>query len=207
MRPLRADPRIRSFRRAGKTTEVIFRARRWFPPASLVTLAGMGSATSISGGYSMMAAAPVPVSPARGAHGPRPEPADELLLRVRHAMYCVEEFRVQCALRAQPHRLVEALGAVLDSGRAAFGAAGVLRALRSAPTHRADAIEEEACLHELEQLAVALRTGCAPPRHELAHAMDALIIRCILLDAGVRDPALARRRDPYTLEERAAGGS
>jgi hypothetical protein len=104
--------------------------------------------------------------------------ACEIGVLLRYLFGLVGEFRSRCRRGAAVELLVQTLTEVIRTARQGFDMAagiGVADALaRSA---------KEQCLFDLEQLRLALNARLYLPTNELDHAMDALIVQFVRVDA------------------------
>ena len=114
--------------------------------------------------------------------------------QVRHILLFVEEFRALCELKSRPQRVAEVLGAVIAAARIGFDLVAKMRIGDPHGDLLGAAEGESRCLCELELLLGALRLNGRPSEHELAHAMDPLIMLCVRFDAAATDIRSSRRR-------------
>jgi hypothetical protein len=105
----------------------------------------------------------------------RPPSSD---MPLRPIFLLVEEFRIQCRLGVEPHRLGAVLNATIRFAR--HGLTLAEEASRFDPSLVAG---NERCLHDLDLLLRSLLDNDPPPRPELLHAMDALIVQLVLIDS------------------------
>jgi len=111
----------------------------------------------------------------------RPAPFD---IPLRPIFILVEVFRAQCRQAARPRRLGAVLGATIRLARQCLAQADAL-------CHR-DAMlgaDNERCLHDLEALLRTLVDDDPPPPPDLLHAMDALIVQLVRIDALAAEAA------------------
>jgi hypothetical protein len=107
---------------------------------------------------------------------------------VRRILVLAERFKSLCALKSDPLRLVDLLGSVIASSRESFGLAA---GHRPGAPHAAElSTDQSRCLKDLEILRHGLMLGAPEASRGLGHAMDALLIQCVLLeDASGRSQA------------------
>ncbi|MGN6525767.1 MAG: hypothetical protein ACTHL8_05215 [Burkholderiaceae bacterium] len=121
--------------------------------------------------------------------------ASEAALQLRRVLVLVDEFHSLCAQKPNLPRLAEFLKIVIARARDAFGAtSGRGRDGFAAGALTAD---QARCLSDLELLQQGMLHSSPEASRGLAHAMDALLIQCVLLDAAVAgaDPRGAATRD------------
>ncbi len=101
-------------------------------------------------------------------------------MQVRRILVLAERFRALCALKSDPVLLADLLRGLIACSRETFGteAAGELDEQRA---------EQIKCLHDLELLVQGLVRGAPESSRGLAHAMDALLIQCVVFQAGASD--------------------
>jgi len=98
---------------------------------------------------------------------------------VRRTFALLNEFREAFQHRADPHWLAILLQAIGQDATYTFDTAAKVR--RESAEFSAD---KARCLADLEQLHRALRGPSPPSEHDLAHAMDALIVQLIRVQPG-----------------------
>jgi hypothetical protein len=110
------------------------------------------------------------------------EPRPSLpVVALRPIFLLVEEYRVQCQLGVEPHRLAAVLSATLR-----FARHGLAQVEQSCRLDAALAAGNEHCLRDLDLLLCSLLDGDSPPPKERLHAMDDLIVQLVLTDARCR---------------------
>jgi len=102
-------------------------------------------------------------------------------MQVRRIIVLAERFQELCRLRTDPLRLIDLLRSLIICSREAFlgglqGPRGVRR------TGRASA-DQVRCLEDLELLLQGLMRGAPGASRGLGHAMDALLIQCVIFEA------------------------
>jgi hypothetical protein len=115
----------------------------------------------------------------------RPQPASvyEIRRQLRRVFALVSEFHVLCRLPFEARCLADLLGAIHQEASYAFELAGTVRA-----GDFAFAADCRHCLHDLAQWRQDLQVGRRPTAPDLAHALDILIVRCVLMDDGSDNP-------------------
>ena len=105
-------------------------------------------------------------------------------VQVRRILVLAERFRALCALKSDPALLADLLRGLIACSRETFGteAAGALEGQRP---------DQVKCLHDLELLVQGLVRGAPEASRGLAHALDALLIQCVVFEAGASDAARA----------------
>jgi len=98
---------------------------------------------------------------------------------VRRTFVLLNEFRDAFTLKADPHWLGILLRAITQDAAHTFDAAAKIR--RESPEFTVD---KARCLADLEQLHRDLRSPRPPSDHDLAHAMDALIVQLVRVQTG-----------------------
>ena len=101
---------------------------------------------------------------------------------MRRILVLVRRFQALCALRSDPQRLAELLRTVIACCRETFDAGTGRRAPGRAKGGPSE--EQARCVKELEVLLQGLKGGSPEASSGLAHAMDALLIQCVVFDAG-----------------------
>jgi hypothetical protein len=99
---------------------------------------------------------------------------------VRRIIVLAERFKSLCVLKSDPLRLVDLLASVIASSRECFAVAATGRV--DAPHGPELASEQARCLKDLEILMHGLMLGAPEASRGLGHAMDALLIQCVLLE-------------------------
>jgi hypothetical protein len=101
---------------------------------------------------------------------------------VRRIIVHAERFKSVCELKSDPLHLVDLLGSVISNSRECFA---VAVAGRSDASRSAGLTSDQArCLKDLEILMHGLMLGAPEASRGLDHAMDALLIQCVLLEDG-----------------------
>lgn len=115
--------------------------------------------------------------------------SDAPAMQVRRILVLVARFQALCALKSDPARLCDLLRRLIACARETFigevtmpGAAG--RGGRASP-------EQLQCLDDLELLMHAMIRHVPGASRELSHALDGLVVQCVLFEAG----AVARLGD------------
>lgn len=103
--------------------------------------------------------------------------------RIRRILMLADHFRTVAAPGLDPARQLELLRTLLPLAREMLGD----EAARGADWLREARLvaERTRCARDLERLMHALAAGRSTSREELCHAMDALIMQCMLVDEGV----------------------
>jgi hypothetical protein len=127
------------------------------------------------------------------AHRRCDEMAQQIKHQIRHILTSVAAFRLLCESGSEPNGMADVLEAVIRCCRDGFELVAKMRAERS---HAEQLLidDESRCALDLEALLRALRGGSFLPAHELAHAMDPLIVQCVRMDAAAGDARRVRRR-------------
>jgi len=127
------------------------------------------------------------VSPGRRRR-PRMNVASRLpAMQVRRIIVLAERFQELCALRADPMRLVDLLRSLIACSREAFMAESVVAG--DAHRKRRPTPDQVKCVEDLELLLQGLVRGALEASRGLAHAMDALLIQCVVFDSAAREVA------------------
>jgi hypothetical protein len=114
--------------------------------------------------------------------------ANEIGAQLRYLFGLVGEFRSRCRCGVADELLEPTLAEVIKTAREGFDMAARIGV--AGPLVRAD---KEQCLFDLEQLRLALSARLCLPTNELEHAMDALIVQFVCVDAE-RGKCLLRPR-------------
>ena len=116
-------------------------------------------------------------------------------VQLRRILVLAERFKALCSLRSDPRRLIDLLGSLIASARGSFIAIAEARN----PGQRAATLtgDQARCLKDLEGLMRGLMLGAPEASRGLGHAMDALLIQCVLLEE-----AEARNAAPSTSAQR-----
>jgi hypothetical protein len=98
-----------------------------------------------------------------------------------------ERFRALVALKTDPSRLVDLLRHIISMARETFGTDPSLdwaarAVLRMAP-------EQQHCVRDLERVLQGLVHGAPEAWRDLGHAMDALLIQCMLFETPASQEA------------------
>jgi hypothetical protein len=115
-------------------------------------------------------------------------PPAALFTTVRRTSLLLQEFRSRCQLNATAPRLALALKAVIGCAGNAF-----LLACQDERGASRFSIDNETCLLDLLELLGALDTRAVRSPFDLAHAMDALLIQLVRIEAAPRGAACLRR--------------
>ncbi len=118
------------------------------------------------------------------AERPAPPPARDSVsgggIQLRRILVLAERFNALCSLRSDPRRLIDLLGSLIASARGSFAA---IAEARSPGQRTATLTNDQArCLKDLEALMRGLMLGAPEASRGLGHAMDALLIQCVLLE-------------------------
>ena len=141
------------------------------------------------------AAAPEVAPMPRGSRRPRKRldlVSDSPAARVQRMLVLVERFRALSVLRSDPVRLVDLLRGIVSLARETFGT-GLSRDW-TARTVVQMTPEQQRCLRDLERLLQGLAYGSPDAWRGLGHAMDALLIQCLLFEAPADPPVEAGGR-------------
>jgi hypothetical protein len=124
-------------------------------------------------------------SPPRTIGGSRPPTAglaQDSGKQVRRILVLANRFNSLCGLKSDPGRLVELLQSVIACCRGSFSAEA--RSWPEALDRDNPGGEQARCLDDLETLMLGLMRGAPEASRGLGHAMDALLIQCVVLDAA-----------------------
>ena len=133
-------------------------------------------------------------APAHERRRGRPRPS---AVRLRRTLVLAERFNSLCALKSDPRQLIDLLGSVIVNARDSFAAVAGARhesLATEAPTN-----DQARCLQDLESLLRGLSQGAPEASRGLRHAMDALLIQCVLIEepaGGALLPENLPRLDP-----------
>jgi hypothetical protein len=103
--------------------------------------------------------------------------AAQLQVLLRHIIMLIEEFQFLSKSSSESGRLANLVELMVKNAQDCFAAAALLHA-----EDLAARVDRERCLRELQALQHDLRARRRPPERELAHATDALLVQCVLLD-------------------------
>ena len=121
---------------------------------------------------------------ARGGRRPRQRvdiTADSPSARVQRILVLADRFRAVAVLKADPVRLVDLLRSIISLSRETFGTEfSRERGVRTAIQMRPDQLR---CVRDLERLLQGLAYGSPEAWRGLGHAMDGLLIQCLLFEA------------------------
>jgi len=132
--------------------------------------------------------APRPVAAGRRARLRADLVSDSPAARVQRMLVLAERFRSLAVLRSDPGRLVDLLRSIIAVARETFGTG---LSARTAVQMEPDQVR---CLRDLERLLQGLAHGAPDAWRGLGHAMDGLLIQCLLFDAS--DSETAEFTDP-----------
>jgi hypothetical protein len=118
--------------------------------------------------------------------------SDSPAARVQRMLVLVERFRALSVLRSDPVRLVDLLRGIISIARETFGTE--LSRDWTARTVVQMAPDQQRCLRDLERLLQGLAYGSPDAWRGLGHAMDALLIQCLLLQTPGDGPVEADDR-------------
>ena len=118
--------------------------------------------------------------PERAVASPARDPSSAGGVQLRRILVLAERFKALCSLRSDPRRLIDLLGSLIASARGSFTAIAEARG----PGQRTTTLtsDQARCLKDLEALMRGLMLGAPEASRGLAHAMDALLIQCVLLE-------------------------
>ena len=116
-----------------------------------------------------------------GAGAPVPE------MQVRRILVLATRFQSLCALKSDPARLVDLLRSLIACSREAFMAESFVAG--DAHRKRRPTPDQVKCVEDLELLLQGLVRGALEASRGLAHAMDALLIQCVVFDSAAREVA------------------
>jgi hypothetical protein len=107
--------------------------------------------------------------------------SDSPAAKVQRMLVLAERFRALVALKSDPLRLVDLLRHIISLARETFGTDPSLdwaarTVLRMVP-------EQKHCVRDLEHVLQRLVHGAPDAWRDLGHAMDALLIQCMLFEA------------------------
>ena len=120
---------------------------------------------------------------ARGGRRPRQRvdiTTDSPSARVQRMLVLADRFRAVAVLKADPVRLVDLLRSIITLARETFGSEfpsdrGVRRSTKMRP-------DQLRCVRDLELLLQDLAYGSPEAWRGLGHAMDGLLIQCLLFE-------------------------
>jgi hypothetical protein len=110
--------------------------------------------------------------------------ADSPTAKVQRMLVLAERFRALVILRSDPVRLVDLLRHIISLARETFGTDPSLD--RAARTVMRMAPDQQHCVRDLERVLLGLAHGAPEAWRDLGHAMDALLIQCMLFEASAR---------------------
>jgi len=102
-------------------------------------------------------------------------------LQIRRILVLANRFQAMCALKSDPQRLVDLLRTLLSCCRETFG--GETGRRSKGPATGRPSAEQAQCMKDLEVLLQGLIRGYPEASRGLAHAMDGLLIQCVVFDA------------------------
>ena len=128
----------------------------------------------------------LPPTARRDAAGSRGRPRADLVsnspaARIQRMLVLAERFRSLALLRSDPGRLVDVLRNIISLAHQTFDM-GASSGRTTPPVVRM-APDQVYCLRELERLLQGLAHGSPVASRNLGHAMDGLLIQCMLLDS------------------------
>jgi hypothetical protein len=106
-------------------------------------------------------------------------------MQVRRIIVLAERFQELCRLRTDPVRLVELLRSLIVCTREAF--VGGTPGRRGRRGTGFPSVDQLRCLDDLELLLQGLMRGAPSASRGLAHAMDSLLIQCVIFEAAASD--------------------
>jgi hypothetical protein len=113
-------------------------------------------------------------------------------MQVRRIIVLAERFQELCRLRTDPMRLIDLLRSLIVCTREAF--VGGMPGRRGGRRTGLPSADQVKCVDDLELLMHGLIRGLPGASRGLAHAMDALLIQCVIFEAdasSARDKACA----------------
>jgi hypothetical protein len=116
--------------------------------------------------------------------------SDSPSAKVQRMLVLAERFRALASLRADPARLIDILRSIGLLARETFGTGVSLDWSARTVVHMAP--EQQRCVGDLERLMQGLAYGSPEAWSGLGHAMDALLIQCMLFEAPAGDAAAPR---------------
>jgi hypothetical protein len=123
------------------------------------------------------------------AMGRRNEWSNEVRMQTRQVLFLIDKFRFHCERRATTKELAEVVQAVIAGGRAGFR-----RAVGGRARNARLGADGSRCLGELEDLLRTLHAGNRPSVQELAHAMDSLLVACVIWDTAASEETHIKAR-------------
>ena len=109
-------------------------------------------------------------------------------MQLRRVLVLAERFQALCTLKSDPARLIELLRSLIACSREIF--VGDARDRAGGRETYPPTADQMRCLVDLELLMQGLVHGTPQASRGLAHAMDALLIQCVVFEAAVGHPAL-----------------
>jgi len=116
----------------------------------------------------------------------------EALLHLHRTLMLVHRFRALCTLRAEANEIADLLQTLITTWRDAFHVVDQLYPASQDDIAGDISDERAACLHELESLLRGLRLGTPAASRDLNHALDGLLVQCVVFE-GIVTGKLARR--------------
>jgi hypothetical protein len=111
--------------------------------------------------------------------------SDSRAAKVQRMLVLAERFRALVSMRSDPARLVDLLRGIIALARDTFGTEVSLD--WAARTVVQMAPDQQQCLRDLERLLQGLVHGSPDAWRGLGHAMDGLLIQCLLFDVSADD--------------------
>ena len=113
--------------------------------------------------------------------------SDSPAARIQRLLVLADRFRSLAVLKSDPVRLVDLLRSIISLARETFATDFARDWDARAVIHVAS--DQVQCVRDLERLLQGLAHGSPEARRSLAHAMDALLIQCMLFDMPASDEA------------------
>lgn len=105
-------------------------------------------------------------------------------MQLRRILVLAERFQSLCALKSDPARLIDLLRSLIACSREVF--VGDARERAAGGELCPPTADQARCLVDLELLVQGLVHGTPQASRGLAHAMDALLIQCVVFEAAAR---------------------
>lgn len=112
------------------------------------------------------------------------------MLHLRHTLVLVNRFRVLCALRSDAGTFADVLQLLIATWCDGFKVVDALHSLESGVELARFRHERDACLRDLDVLLFGFRQGAPAAARGVEHALDALVVQCVLCEA-IANTALA----------------
>ena len=116
--------------------------------------------------------------------------SDSPAAKIQRMLVLAERFRALATLKSDPARLADVLRNIIPLVRETFGSDPSLDWTARMVVQMAP--DQQRCLRDLERLLQGLAYGSPDAWRGLGHAMDALLIQCLLFDSPAsEEPAAA----------------